>query len=122
LDLAEMISILAKADIFSTLPEEDLKRLGELLKPKECVRREIVILQGEFGDFLYYICRGEVEVFTRNQEGAESVVAHLREGDFFAEMALLTSSPRSASVKVEKDFFVLAQKMTLMNFLRITSS
>ena len=47
-------------------------------------------------------------MFIRNPEGAESVVAHFREGDFFGEMALLTGSPRSTSVKVEKDFFVLA--------------
>ena len=103
MNLGEMVSILAKADIFSTLPAEHLERLGQLLKSVETPRGETVIHQGDFGDSLYFICQGEVDVFVKNEEGAESVIAHLKEGAFFGEMALLTGSPRSASVRVEKD-------------------
>jgi len=108
MDLTERTSFLARAGIFSTLAEEALKRLGELLEPKEWKQGETVIHQGDFGDSMYFICRGEAEVFVRNQEGAESVVAHLKEGDFFGEMALLTGFPRSASVRVRKDVLLLS--------------
>jgi transcriptional regulator with AAA-type ATPase domain/polyferredoxin len=112
MNLPEITSLLAKTGIFSTLPQEDLKRIGELLKPKECARGEVVIHQGDFGDSMYLIFQGEVEVFIRNQEGSESVVACLKEGDFFGEMALLTGSPRSASVRVQKDALFLSMAKT----------
>src|SRR3990172_1158485 len=103
LNMTEEVSILSKADIFSTLPAEHLEQLEQLLKPRDAARGETVIHQGDFGDSLYFICRGEVDVFVKNEEGAESILARLKEGAFFGEMALLTGSPRSASVRVEKD-------------------
>ncbi len=99
---AEITSFLCKSSLFSALPEEDLRRLADLLEPKEYPPGEVVIHQGDFGDSLYFICRGEVEVFVQNEEKAESVVTRLQESDFFGEMALLTGSPRSASVRVSK--------------------
>lgn len=98
---------LSRASLFSSLDESDLKRLAGLLKPKEYPEGEIVFHQGDFGDSLYFIRRGEVDVFIRNQEGAESILSHLREGDLFGEMALLTGSPRSASVRVSLDALLL---------------
>ncbi len=107
MDLAEQSAILTKIDIFSTLPHGDLQRLRNLLRTRTCACGETVIHQGDFGDSLYIISRGEVEVSVRNEEEAESVIARLKEGDFFGEMALLTGSPRSASVNVSKDALFL---------------
>ncbi len=103
MNLLETISFLEKAELFSNLEKEELRYLAELLQPKKYAEGQIVIHQGDFGDSLYIISRGEVDVFIRNQEDAESVIGHLKEGDLFGEMALLTGSPRAASVRVFGD-------------------
>ncbi len=68
------LSFLKKAEIFSSLGEEDLGRLAPLLKLKHCPPGEIVMHQGDFGDSIYFISEGAVDVFVLNQEGAESLV------------------------------------------------
>ena len=107
MNLSGNISFLEKADLFSNLQKQELGYLAGLLQPKEYAKGEIVVSQGDFGDSMYIISQGEVDVLIRNQEGAESVIGHLKEGDFFGEMALLTGSPRSASVRVCRDALLL---------------
>ncbi len=119
LDEAEIVAILARVGIFSTLSHEDLRSLGRLLQVEQHARGEVVIHQGDFGDSIYFIWQGEVEVFVRNEEGAESTLALLGEGDVFGEMALLTGSPRSASVKVRKDaFFLILYRIDFDEFVK----
>lgn len=108
MNLPQTASFLEKADLFSNLEKGELRYLAELLQPKEYAKGQIVIQQGDFGDSMYIIFKGEVDVLIRNQEGAESVIGHLKEGDLFGEIALLTGSPRSASVRVRKDALLLA--------------
>jgi CRP-like cAMP-binding protein len=64
-----------------------------------------VIRKGEIGRELYLISRGEVEVI----DGSGNVVATLGEGNFFGEISLLTSAPRTATVRAKAycDLFVL---------------
>jgi DNA-binding NtrC family response regulator len=115
----EITSFLNKASIFSSLEEEDLKPLASLLKSRQVPAGEIVIHQGEFGDSIFFICQGEVDIFFQNEEGAESVIGHLKEGNLFGEMALLTGSPRSASVKVTRDaLFLVLHKSDFDLFLK----
>ena len=56
---------------------------------------------------MYLICRGEVEVVDDKGE----VLATLREGDCFGEVALLLSEPRTATVRAKTlcDLFVLGR-------------
>src|SRR4030067_3875353 len=115
----ETISFLNKARIFSSLEEEDLKCLASLLKTTESSAGKIVIHQGDFGDSIYFICQGSVDIFVLNQEGAENIIGHLKAGDFFGEMALLTGSPRSASVRVTDDaLFLVLHKNDFDAFLK----
>ncbi|MBI3211961.1 MAG: FAD-dependent oxidoreductase [Simkania negevensis] len=70
---------------------------------------EIIFHQGDIGDYLYIIVRGEVEVFIM-EKGKEKVVAKLGQGQYFGEMALLNQRSRSASVRCLNPVDVLALK------------
>jgi len=58
-----------------------------------------VIQQGDFGDKLYIIHSGEVEVLRETPGAAPARLATLRAGEYFGEMALLTDAPRQATVR-----------------------
>lgn len=60
---------------------------------------ETIIRQGERGSSLFLIARGVVSVHIAFENQAPKRVASLYAGDFFGETALLTSSPRNATVK-----------------------
>jgi CRP-like cAMP-binding protein/thioredoxin reductase/Fe-S-cluster-containing hydrogenase component 2 len=92
------------------LPED---QLDELLADGVQVRRyaggETLFGQGDAPDGLYLIRRGSVMV-TRTLGGREVVLSYLSAGNYVGEMALLSESPRSATVKaaVTTEAIVLA--------------
>jgi CRP/FNR family cyclic AMP-dependent transcriptional regulator len=90
------------------LPEEmalflDRARYQTLGKDAEILR------EGDAGNMLYLVLNGSVRVTKRVGEGVEQVIGFLRPGEFFGEMALLDSLPRSASVYAnsEVEFAIL---------------
>lgn len=81
---------------------------------------EIVFQQGEEGDCAYFIQSGDVEV-VQMENGAEKIVASLSSGQYFGEMALITSSPRNATVRTVNatKLAVLGKKnfLTMLNLV-----
>jgi CRP/FNR family cyclic AMP-dependent transcriptional regulator len=61
------------------------------LNPDETLFRE-----GDKGDVMYLIRDGKIKI-TKGSGDDEKVLAVLKEGDFFGEMAIIDGSPRSAS-------------------------
>ena len=59
---------------------------------------EVIIRQGDAGDFMYEILDGQVEVF-QETEGKEVRLAVLGKGEFFGEMAIFEREKRSATVR-----------------------
>ena len=59
---------------------------------------QVVYRQGDLADAFYVIVRGAVEV-VRDEDGRQTVVARLTEGDSFGELGLLQQRRRSATVR-----------------------
>jgi ATP-binding cassette subfamily B protein len=76
-----------------------------------------VVYEGDFGDLLYIIVRGSVEVAKNGQDGVPRRVAVLQDGDHFGEVALLHPVPRTASVRTLTPCIFLTLKRT--RFLRL---
>jgi CRP-like cAMP-binding protein len=88
--------------IFSTLEPDAFDKLLGLLRLKRHQDGEAIITQGDVGDAIYFIARGEVKVVkTVTQPGGEEEelqLASLGPGSLFGEMALVSADPRGASV------------------------
>jgi CRP-like cAMP-binding protein len=67
---------------------------------------EVIVRQGEIGNCMYVIQRGQAEVLLR-KEDKEICVAVLGEGDVFGEMALFDQEVRSATVRARGDVWAL---------------
>lgn len=60
----------------------------------------MVIREGEIGSSFFLVAGGAVQVYRADIHGREIQLATLHEGSLFGEMALIQSSPRTASVRV----------------------
>jgi CRP-like cAMP-binding protein len=85
---------LARVPLLGQLFPMERLALGNLLRPAHMQRGATIIRQGEPADALYLIESGQVVV-----EQSGTTIATLGEGDFFGEMALLTSQPHRADVR-----------------------
>lgn len=76
--------------------------IGELVPKCEILHYELrgvpLVTQGEPGDALYIVRDGFVQVVRERDDGSRRVLAYLRAGDFFGEMALFETGVRWASV------------------------
>ena len=82
-----------------------LEQVLMALKPKQFEQGERIITKGNIGDQLFLIEQGEVEVL----DDAGKPVKVLRDGDVFGEVALILSTPRTATVraKIPTDLYTL---------------
>jgi ATP-binding cassette, subfamily B, bacterial len=93
----ELVRLLA-IPLFAELSDTTLETLAAQLVREEYGTGEDVIRQGESGDRLCLISRGQVEVLVNNG-GGEQRINTLNAGEYFGELALLADQPRSATVR-----------------------
>jgi len=94
---------LAKVEIFSELPREDLSRLASVTVERSYRDGDVIVKEGELGIAFYVVSKGHVEVVKGLGGAGEEVLATLGSGDFFGEMALFDNQVRSASVRARGD-------------------
>ena len=85
--------ILANVPLFSELSKRHLKRVAELMEQERYHEGAIVVHEGEEGDSMYVLAEGQADVVRGGR-----TVDRLLPGDFFGEISLLTSRPRTATV------------------------
>jgi CRP/FNR family cyclic AMP-dependent transcriptional regulator len=95
--------LLAEVPLFQLMSTEERELLAAELDLVRYGAGEIVFVTGDPGDSMYVIRKGEVEVFFKDDTGAKVTLETLGPGDFFGELSLLDSGPRTASAVVTRD-------------------
>jgi len=98
----------APIPLLSDLPPEAFGRVLGAVQLLRVAAGDTVIHEGEPGDAFFMIARGSVRVVKRTAgTGQLTVLATLGGGSIFGEMALVSGSPRGASVVAVEDADVL---------------
>jgi CRP-like cAMP-binding protein len=95
--------------IFSDVSREAFLALTAGMVLHRVAPGEVVIREGDEGTSFYVVASGRLAVTKRDDvaAGGKLVLAHLGDGDFFGEMALLSGAARSATVQAEVESEVL---------------
>jgi CRP-like cAMP-binding protein len=96
--MAAVEESLARVSLFSGVKPKDLKKLGRRMQERSFTEGEMVTIEGESGLGFFVIEDGNATV---SRDG--KVVRNLGPGDFFGEVALIDSGPRSATVMATTD-------------------
>ncbi len=96
-----------KVPLFDDLSQDAFVELVNKLDYHRHLPGQLIIREGDPGRSFYVIVEGRVRIFKLGPDGKEITLAHLGEGAFFGEMALLSGAPRTANVIAEEDTEIL---------------
>ena len=88
-------------------PTSFLAKVGEGRSMGEYRKGQVVFSQGDPGDAVFYVQRGEVKVTVVSEQGKEAVVAILGTDEFFGEGCLAGQAMRIATVTTMTDFVIV---------------
>ncbi len=101
------LGALPETALLAGIPPEQLAGALQKMVARRFPAGSAILREGEPGDALYLITDGQVEVETRDEMGERVSLAVLGAGDFFGEVSLLTSVPRTATVRALSDLEAL---------------
>ncbi len=97
------ISALRRIPLFRDFGDEQLAQVLATVSDRRLAKHQFVVREGDPGDTFYMIAAGSVAVCRVSQDGRETILSVLKEGDYFGEMSMFDSSLRSASIKTLTD-------------------
>jgi CRP/FNR family transcriptional regulator/CRP/FNR family cyclic AMP-dependent transcriptional regulator len=114
------LGLLGHVELFAGLPPADLAPLVADLRTRRFAADSYLFCEGDPGDHLFLISRGEVKISRTTEAGSEIVFGILGQGAAFGELAVLEENGvRSADAQalVETECLVLPRR-ALIAFLR----
>lgn len=107
--------------IFEPLKDKHIRYLYDTGETWLFGKSENIVEQGQQGDSLYLILRGDAEAVVKVEGGSTIQVGKLSAGDFFGEKSLFTGEPRGATVRALSDLEVMEiEKIDLEQILKKT--
>ena len=102
-----MRKIPARVPLFSELSQEAFVELVNQLDYRVYEPGQVILREGDPGRSFYVISQGRVRVYKELPDGQVLTLAHLEDGAFFGEMAMLSGAPRTATIAAEVETHVL---------------
>jgi CRP/FNR family transcriptional regulator len=105
---AEVVELLARVPVFSTLVPADLRRISELAVPRSFEPGQVVFREGDSSDTCYVVRSGRARAVREHSDGRVITLATFGPGDIFGELAMFEDERRSATVEALEPTTVVA--------------
>ncbi len=111
---------LRKIKLFKNLSNESLKKIHSMLEQKSLRADEVLFYEGDIGDELIIIEKGQVAIFSMGVDQTHQIIRIFEAGESLGEMALIDEKPRSLGAKAvtESEILTLNKKA----FIKLLSS
>lgn len=114
----DWMSQLLRSRVFQLIPPGNIQRVMMCMESQEVEAGEVIIQQGDEGDYFYLINRGNCRVDRDMGDGKPPVdLARLGPGDSFGEDALLAGKKRSATITMLENGRLL--RLSKKNFIEL---
>src|SRR5437588_4366446 len=95
----DVVELLARVPVFSTLVRTDLERIAQLAVPRSFAAGQVVFREGDSSDTCYVVREGRVRAIRTHRDGRTLTLARFGRGDILGELALFEDERRSATVE-----------------------
>jgi len=102
--------LIEKVPFFKNTDKEFIKDIILHLEAKIFLPGDYIFKKGDVGKCMYFVCRGSVDVLSDDES---SVLANLKDGDYFGEIALIKQISRTKTVVVKdySNLYILDKKI-----------
>jgi CRP/FNR family transcriptional regulator len=97
--MAVQLEFLKSILYFSGLSPAELESIRKLVFEKTADRAEMVLLEGESAENLYFVASGAVKVFKTSAGGKEQILSIVRPGESFNDVPIFDGGPNPASAR-----------------------
>lgn len=108
-----------KVSIFSTLEDEQLKEIADMVIHRNYKKGQSVFFEGDISDKLYIVNKGKIKIFKYTKEGKEQILYILSDGDFTGDLSLLKKGKLEFNAEALENTAVCT--LTKENFDKILS-
>ncbi len=95
---SDISKLVGSAPVFSGLPEASVEKATCHVVTRSHPSNQVILLENDWGGFVYFILEGWVKIRTYNLDGKEVTLNILGKGEVFGEMAAMDEVPRSTDV------------------------
>ncbi|TET12726.1 MAG: Crp/Fnr family transcriptional regulator [Dehalococcoidia bacterium] len=93
------VEFLQSIPYFSGLGPAQLDSVRNLIFEKTAERGELILLEGEPAEALYFVASGVVKVFKTSADGKEQILCLIRPGESFNDVPVFDGGPNPASAQ-----------------------
>jgi CRP/FNR family transcriptional regulator len=97
--MAIQIDILKSIPYFAGLDQAELQSVASLMFEKKVDRGELLLLEGETANEMYFVASGVVKIFKTSADGKEQILDISRPGASFADVPIFDEGPAPASAQ-----------------------
>lgn len=98
-EMAVEVAFLRSTPYFSRLSPDELDSVKELVFEKNVERGDIIALEGEPAEALYFVASSAVKLFRTSLDGKEQVLKIVRPGDSFNDVPIFDGGPNLTSAQ-----------------------
>lgn len=89
---------LSDFDLFNCLETKEIEELLSHVHQRNFRKKTQIVTEGDDSQSLYFLLQGKVKVYLNDRGGKEIIINTHVPGDFFGELGLIKTIPRTASV------------------------
>jgi len=85
-------------DLFNYLELQESEKVLSHVHTRSFTKKTQIVTEGDTSHSLYFLLEGKVKVYLNDDNGKEIIINMHNPGDFFGELGLVKSIPRTASI------------------------
>ncbi|MFC1958214.1 Crp/Fnr family transcriptional regulator [Chloroflexota bacterium] len=118
-DMAVQVDFIKTIPYFSGLSLAELDSVKQLIFEKTAERGEVILLESEPAEALFFVVSGVIKVFKTSVEGKEQILNIVRPGESFNDVSIFDDGPNTASAQAMGTVVLYGvKKSELQDFLQ----
>lgn len=116
-DGGDWMTMMLRTELFHRIPPSNIQAVFMRMERMPVTKGQVIIKQGEDGDFYYFIEKGRCVVTHTTKSGKQIKLAELDAGTGFGEEALISDNKRNANVTMLSDGVLM--RMAKQDFVEL---